>query len=59
MTVRLEQLCGWVGDKAVGDEVREVGGNQGSQRIMYDLEGRSIKSGLHSNCNGKAQEGFE
>lgn len=53
------QVWGGVGGKALGDEVREVGGNRGSQRIMYGFEGRSTKSRLHSKCNGKTQEGFE
>lgn len=53
------QVWGGVEGKALGDEVEEVGGNRGSQRIMYGLEGHSTKSGFHSKCNVKTREGFE
>lgn len=47
------------GGKAVGDKIGNVGRDQGSQRLMYSLEGHSVKSGFYSNRNGKTQEGFE
>lgn len=48
-----------MGEKVVGQEVREVGGDRGSHRTVYGLEGQSIKCRFHPKYNGKTQEGSE
>ena len=55
MTGNMTEAVGGDGEgQSGGDEVREMGGNQGSHRIMYGLEDSKVKSGFHSKCNGKS-----